>query len=78
MTLSNITNDQFGNAIANLNLTNIQSNETIIDSILNLRPNFNYLYSNISETYRDPMSLLSTFVSPNIINSLYGNNLEVC
>jgi hypothetical protein len=80
-TLANSTrleNSQLEQSIANLNLTNIGSNATIINMILNSNPNFNLLYSNYSQSVIEPLALFNTFgVSQKLIDFLYGNNLDV-
>ena len=50
----------------------------IINAILEANPNFNYLYSNYSTSYTEPMFQFELFgASKSIINFLYGSNLEV-
>ena len=81
-TLSNATrldNSQLQQSIASLNLTNIGSNMTIINMIINSNPNFNLLYSNYSQSIQEPLALFNTFgVSQKLIDFLYGSNLDVC
>jgi hypothetical protein len=53
-------------------------NESIAEQILTSNPNFNYLYSNISSEYTEPLTLLTIAkVSQSIINVLYGSELEL-
>ena len=47
--------------------------------IINSNPNFNLLYSNYSQSIKEPLALFNTFgVSQKLIDFLYGSNLDVC
>ena len=59
-------------------MTSITNNQTITNLILNSNPNFNYLYSNYSSTYYEPLLLLSIAnVQQSIINIFYGSELDL-
>lgn len=62
----------------NEKLNSIVLNESITEQILNSNPNFNYLYSNVSSEYTEPLTLLTIAkISQPIINILYGSELEL-
>ncbi len=62
----------------NEKLSTIVLNQSIAEQILTSNPNFNYLYSNISSGYTEPLTLLTIAkVSQSVINVLYGSELEL-
>ena len=71
--------DQFKTALTNLSLYPIPLNADTISLILSSNPNFNYLYSNYSENYTEPLAklLLGFGVDQSAINVLYGPDLDV-
>lgn len=55
-------------------------NSTTLAMILNSNPNFNYLYSNYSTPYSEPLIQYSTEferLPKEVVNFLYGSNLDV-
>ena len=59
---------------------NNNTENSLIDSILNSRPNLNYLYSNYSQTYYEPLSMLfgdATSLQHAIVNAFYGPSLDL-
>jgi hypothetical protein len=62
----------------NLSLISNQIKDNQTDIFLNSNPNFNYLYSNYTESYKEPATTWTQFgVDPNIINLAYGPDLDV-
>ena len=55
-----------------------QINEAQLNYILNSNPNFNFLYSNYTKAYDEPIKHWLNFgIDNNIINLVYGPDLEV-
>lgn len=69
-----IESDEFVQELAYLPLV-----QDALNAILASRPNFNYLYSNSSRTYYEPVTLfVQTSSTQTLINFLYGPDLDVC
>lgn len=69
-----IESDEFVQELAYLPL-----GQDTLNAILGSRPNFNYLYSNFSRTYFEPVTLfVQTASTQTLINFLYGPDLDVC
>lgn len=48
----------------------------MVDLVLKSNPNFNYLYSNYSEEYYEPLSIfIGDSLPRSLLNTLYGSNL---
>jgi hypothetical protein len=61
-----------------LGLTPTDIDEANVKNILSSNPNFNYLYSNYSSKYDEPIVPLTIIGIPQeIINFLYGPDLDV-
>jgi hypothetical protein len=75
---------EFAQKLANLSLNyNSSSGKNIsislIDSILDSKPNLNYLYSKYSQTYYEPLSILlsDSSLPQSIMNAFYGPDLDL-
>jgi len=59
---------------------NFSLNTDIINLILKSKPNYNYLYSNYSEDYFEPLSVFQTddnsLLTQSVLDTLYGSSLE--
>ena len=52
-------------------------NDTVVQYILDSNPNYNNLYSNYSKTFNEPMLSLSLLANQEMIDILYGPDLDV-
>ena len=57
--------------------TYTELNKTTVDLLLNSSPNFNLLYSNLSMPYDEPLSTLNLILPIEVLNFLYGADLDV-
>nr|UOU03308.1 ATP-binding cassette subfamily A1-like 1 [Brachionus rubens] len=71
-----ITNQQFKNLLNDLYPDYL--NDTIVNTILNSNPNYNYLYSNYTTSYNEPIPFTGQIaqVKP-FLNILYGPDLQL-
>lgn len=73
-----VTVNEFKQDLLNMSLTPLPLNATFVDEILSSNPNFNYLYSNYSKIYNEPLEqLIDLGVPRQIISILYGPDLDV-
>jgi hypothetical protein len=73
-----ITPDEFQQELAHLGLFPTPLDQTFLSLVLDSNPNYNYLYSNYSASYDEPMSGFVRFkIDTNLINFLYGPDLDV-
>lgn len=72
------TSEQFEQLLTNLTLFPSPVNSDTLLLIVNSNPNFNFLYSNYSKSYSEPLSALrKAGVEQSYINVLYGPDLDV-
>ncbi len=68
---------EFNNTMQSLVISK-EINSTIINLMLTSNPNFNYLYSNSTKTYTEPLFQFVLFGAPQeLINVLYGPDLDL-
>ena len=71
--------DIFNESVVSLKLVPFINNKWL-DLILDSNPNFNFLYSNFSRTYKEPLNEVSknlSSVPPSVLNLLCGDDLDV-
>ncbi|CAF0791152.1 unnamed protein product [Brachionus calyciflorus] len=73
-----ISQDNFKNLLSNISLYPSLLNESTVNTILKSNPNYNYLYSNYSADYTEPLSFNDNLPEAKFaINLIYGPDLEL-
>jgi hypothetical protein len=69
---------QFKDKLAALGLSPSPLGDSLLGMILGSTPNFNYLYSNFSANYTEPVNKwMHLGINQNLVNLLYGPDLDV-
>jgi hypothetical protein len=69
---------QFRQYLVTLGVAPAPLDDSLFAMIMGSKPNFNYLYSNYSENYTEPVNKWMHFgIDQNLINLLYGPDLDV-
>ena len=71
-----ISNEQFKLLLTNASIYPLIFNDEILNKILNSNPNYNYLYSNYSSDYTEPLNV-QFLETKSFINLLYGPDLDL-
>lgn len=69
--------NSFEQKMIDLKLIPVAINETLKQIVFNSNPNFNYLYSNYSASYDDPLDRVNISLGGSILNVLYGSDLDL-